>query len=136
MASKRVSALKFVGTVSVGLLTPLPPPSPRLAPLSSADLPPRRQASSSSTPSSPPRRRQQRPLEASYDVLGDMHSDGGSASVSGEDADDDQAAAQQQNGEEVTADIEIFLKERLVQTSLAALSFVISVVGIWGDGAA
>lgn len=73
-------------------------------------------------------------MEASYEVLGDAHSDG---TVSGEEVEEDQAAQQQQqqNGEEVRAQVETFLKERLVQTSLAALSFAISIVGIWGDGA-
>ncbi|CAI4216808.1 unnamed protein product [Parascedosporium putredinis] len=115
--------------------------APRFAPILLGS-PPHRPASTTPAPASsaaasPVRRRQQpRPMEASYDVLGDLQSDG-TASASGEEVEDDHPTPrqQQQNGEEVTAQIEIFLKERLVQTSLAALSFAISVVGIWGDAA-
>lgn len=208
MTSKKVSALKFVGTVSVGLLTGvsytlstlaapalltlpsattasktltslssaasthlttlsalsssafalafvLSPRSsrhpyllytsllaaasafaPRLAPFLLGRPSTRPAAPAPAASSSPQRRRPQRAMEASYEVLGDAHSDG-TASVSGEEVEEDQAAQQQQqqNGEEVRAQVETFLKERLVQTSLAALSFAISIVGIWGDGA-
>ncbi|KEZ44165.1 Uncharacterized protein SAPIO_CDS3089 [Scedosporium apiospermum] len=206
MTSKKVSALKFVGTVSVGLLTGvsytlstlaapalltlpsattasktltslssssathlttlsalsssafalafvLSPRSsrhpyllytsllaaasafaPRLAPFLLGRPSTRPAAPAPAASSSPQRRRPQRSMEASYEVLGDAHSDG---TVSGEEVEEDQAAQQQQqqNGEEVRAQVETFLKERLVQTSLAALSFAISIVGIWGDGA-
>lgn len=71
-------------------------------------------------------------MEASYEVLGaggsDVHSEG---SV-GEEADSEDVA--EVNGEEVRAEVEDFLKKQLVRGALAGLGFVLSVVGIWGDG--
>lgn len=83
-------------------------------------------ASRSSTPS-PKKKKAPRAMEASYEVLGDSES----ASLS-EEAEEEPAEAQ--NGEGVRAEVEGFVKGRLMQTGLAAASFAISVVGIWGDG--
>jgi len=74
-----------------------------------------------------------RMMESSYEVLGsDNHSEGSAASVSGEDVDVDDVV----NGEGVRGEVENWLKARVVQTGIAAVAFMISVVGIWGDGAA
>jgi autophagy-related protein 33 len=71
-------------------------------------------------------------MEASYEVLGatvsDAHSEG---TASGEEIE-----TEEQNGEQVRYEVEDFLKKQLVQTSVASLGFLMSVVGIWGDGAA
>ncbi|KPM38969.1 hypothetical protein AK830_g7595 [Neonectria ditissima] len=63
-------------------------------------------------------------MEASYEVLGDVHSE----PASEEDIDD-------VNGEEVRADIEGLASGYVARTALAALGFALAVVGIWGDGA-
>lgn len=70
-------------------------------------------------------------MEASYEDLGDAPSE--STSVSGE-AEEEPAAGEAQNGEEVGAEVADFVRGRIVQTGLAAAGFAISVVGIWGDG--
>ncbi|KAK3338152.1 hypothetical protein B0H65DRAFT_313391 [Neurospora tetraspora] len=68
-----------------------------------------------------------RGLEASYEVLGDpSHSESGS-----EDVEEELANV---NGEEVRANVEVFLKKNIVQSAVAGVAFLMSVVGIWGDG--
>ncbi|KAL2189356.1 hypothetical protein L209DRAFT_749100 [Thermothelomyces heterothallicus CBS 203.75] len=71
-------------------------------------------------------------MEASYEVLGagvsDVHSEG---SVGEELESEDVADV---NGEEVRAEVEDFLKKQVVRSALAGLGFLLSVVGIWGDG--
>ena len=62
-------------------------------------------------------------MEASYEVLGDVHSE----PASEEEIDD-------VNGEEVRVEVESLARRYMVQTGLAALGFAMSVVGIWGDG--
>ncbi|KAL3423711.1 hypothetical protein PVAG01_05458 [Phlyctema vagabunda] len=74
-----------------------------------------------------PRAKHARNMEASYEVLGDSNSEG---TASGEEADDEV------NGEEVKVAMEGFLKGQIVRTAVAGLGFAMSVVGIWGDGAA
>lgn len=66
-------------------------------------------------------------MEASYEVLGgfDAHSEG-SAEELEEEAD--------VNGEQVRAQVEVFLQRQVVRGALAGLGFFLSVVGIWGDG--
>ncbi|KAI0842018.1 hypothetical protein F5Y06DRAFT_258835 [Hypoxylon sp. FL0890] len=68
-----------------------------------------------------------RGMEASYEVLGDAHSDEGAAS--GEEVEEDY------NGEEVRSEVEFFVRNQLVQTAMAGIGFMMAVVGIWGDGA-
>ncbi|KAH7163088.1 hypothetical protein B0J13DRAFT_615687 [Dactylonectria estremocensis] len=63
-------------------------------------------------------------MEASYEVLGDSHSE----PASEEDTDD-------VNGEEVRASVEGLAKSYLARTALSALGFALAVIGIWGDGA-
>ena len=63
-------------------------------------------------------------MEASYEVLGDVHSE----PASEEDIDD-------VNGEEVRATADGLARGYVVRTGLAALGFAMAVVGIWGDGA-
>jgi autophagy-related protein 33 len=67
-------------------------------------------------------------MEASYEVLGDSHSDEGSAGLSSEELDEDI------NGEEVRSEVELYVKNQLVKTAVAAVGFMMAVVGIWGDG--
>ncbi|SPN97162.1 related to Rotein of unknown function localised to mitochondria [Cephalotrichum gorgonifer] len=209
MSTKKVSALKFVGTVSVGLLTgvsytlsnisapailTLPSASsatkalsalsaaassrlttlsavsssafalafilsprssrhpyllytsvlsalasfaPRIAPLLLG--PAARSAPVRASPApSPKKKKTPRSMEASYEVLGDLQSE--EASVASEEAEEEPpatpttTASERQNEEEVRAQVEDFVKARLVQTGLAAVGFAISVLGIWGDG--
>ncbi|CCC11052.1 unnamed protein product [Sordaria macrospora k-hell] len=68
-----------------------------------------------------------RGLEASYEVLGD------SASHSEATSDVEEELANV-NGEEVRANVEVFLKKNIVQSAVAGVAFLMSVVGIWGDG--
>ncbi|KAK3390586.1 hypothetical protein B0H63DRAFT_557538 [Podospora didyma] len=75
-------------------------------------------------------------MEASYEVLSSpAHSEG---SVSGgEDAvelDNATDETNSMNGEEVRVKVEAFLKKQMVQSAVAGLAFMLSVVGIWGDG--
>ena len=70
--------------------------------------------------------RNSRMMEASYEVLGDVHSE----PASEEDIDADIV-----NGEEVRVEVQGLARSFAVRTGLAALGFAMSVVGIWGDGA-
>ncbi|KAH7170975.1 hypothetical protein EDB81DRAFT_186253 [Dactylonectria macrodidyma] len=63
-------------------------------------------------------------MEASYEVLGDSHSE----PASEEDIDD-------VNGEEVRVSVEGLAKSYLARTALSGLGFALAVIGIWGDGA-
>lgn len=65
-------------------------------------------------------------MDASYEVLGDSHSEGTSASDEGEE---------DVNGEELRIAIEGFKFNQSVRFALAGLAFAMSLVGIWGDGA-
>lgn len=72
-------------------------------------------------------------MEASYEMLGaDAHSEG-SVEASGEELEGEESGAV--NGEEVRAEVETFLKKQIVRSAFAGLGFLLSVVGIWGDGA-
>lgn len=64
-------------------------------------------------------------MEASYDALGDVHSEGELAS---------EEELEDVNGEEVRASVEGAAKAYVVRTGIAALGFIMAVVGIWGDG--
>jgi len=68
-------------------------------------------------------------MDASYEVLSasDRDSEG---TVSGEEMDD------VVNGEEVRQQMEGFQTVQIVRTVVAGVGFAMSVVGIWGDGAA
>lgn len=65
-------------------------------------------------------------MEASYEVLGDSHSEGDLPSES---------ELEDINGEEVRANIDGAARAYLARTGLAAAAFVLSVIGLWGDGA-
>lgn len=67
-------------------------------------------------------------MEASYEVLGDSHSDKSAISNSDEELDEEI------NGEEVRGEVEAFLKNQLVQTAISGIAFAMAVIGIWGDG--
>ncbi|QPC75024.1 hypothetical protein HYE68_005776 [Fusarium pseudograminearum] len=74
--------------------------------------------------SSAPRKSSRAKMEASYEVLGDAHSE----PASDEDIEDI-------NGEEVRAEVEGLTRGYLARTAISALGFAMAVVGIWGDGA-
>ncbi|OAA48699.1 hypothetical protein NOR_01949 [Metarhizium rileyi] len=97
------SALAVLSAVAPRLL---PQPAPRTAQ--------RQQPRKSS-----PRAR----MEASYEVLGDVHSE----PASEEDIEDI-------NGEEVRAEVERLARGYFARTGMAALGFAMAVVGLWGDG--
>ena len=71
-------------------------------------------------------------MEASYEVLGAGGSDAHSEGSTGEEMEAEEQA--DVNGEEVRAEVEVFLKKQIVRSALAGLGFALSVVGIWGDG--
>ncbi|TDZ22119.1 Autophagy-related protein 33 [Colletotrichum sidae] len=78
--------------------------------------------------------RQEARMEASYEVLGDNsnHSDDeGAAAAAAALAEDEETL----NGEEVRGEVELFRNTQIVQTAIASVGFLLSVVGIWGDGA-
>jgi autophagy-related protein 33 len=67
-------------------------------------------------------------MDASYEVLGnDTNSEG---TMSGEEMEDEV------NGEEVRQHMEGFKLNQIVRTAFAGVGFAMSVVGMWGDGAA
>jgi len=68
-------------------------------------------------------------MDASYEVLGasDRDSEG---TASGEEMEEDV------NGEGVREQMEGFMMTQLVRTAVAGIGFAMSIVGIWGDGAA
>jgi autophagy-related protein 33 len=69
-----------------------------------------------------------RQMESSYEVLGqDSNSEG---TLSGEEMDEDV------NGEEVREQMEGFMTNQIARTVVAGVGFAMSVIGIWGDGAA
>ncbi|KOS16822.1 Autophagy-related protein 33 [Escovopsis weberi] len=102
-------------------------------------LPQRVHSSSSSSAASPPsssrHSRRESPrvgIDASYEVLGDVRSEG--------DAEEEQrreegAGAAGVNGEEVGQIFDAAARASFVRTVLAAAGFAMSVVGIWGDAA-
>lgn len=63
-------------------------------------------------------------MEASYEVLGDAHSE----AASEEEIED-------YNGEEVRAQVDAMKKGYRVRGALTTLGFAMAVLGIWGDGA-
>lgn len=66
-------------------------------------------------------------MDSSYEVLGASDRE---SETSGEDMDDDV------NGEEVREEMEGFMLTQVIRTCIAGVGFTMSVVGIWGDGAA
>lgn len=66
-------------------------------------------------------------MDSSYEVLGASDRE---SETSGEEADDDV------NGEEVREEMEGFILTQVIRTAIAGVGFAMSVVGIWGDGAA
>ncbi|TQV97174.1 hypothetical protein V2A60_000194 [Cordyceps javanica] len=92
-------------------------PGPRASPATHAAPAPRSAAKTSA--------RAARHMEASYEVLGDVHSE----PASEEDLDE------QVNGEDVRVHVQGLSRAHTVQAGLAGLAFAMSVVGLWGDGA-
>ncbi|KAF5006630.1 hypothetical protein FDECE_7025 [Fusarium decemcellulare] len=71
-----------------------------------------------------PRQSSRAKMEASYEVLGDVHSE----PASEEEIDD-------VNGEEVRTEVEGLARTYIARTAISALGFLMAVIGIWGDGA-
>jgi autophagy-related protein 33 len=81
------------------------------------------------TPKSKPKDRKGkgRQMDASYEVLGASDRDSeGTASETEEDM----------NGEEVREQMEGFMMGQVIRTAVAGVGFAMSIIGIWGDGAA
>lgn len=94
-------------------------------------------ASSSSTAAGKDKQKEKRAaararMEASYEVLGGAGSDANSEGSAGEEVEAEEGG--DVNGEEVRAEVEVFLKKQIVRSVVAGLGFFLSVVGIWGDG--
>lgn len=64
-------------------------------------------------------------MDASYEVLGDVHSEPASEEELGDDL---------VNGEEVRVNVQSLTKAFMARGAFAAAGFVMAVVGIWGDG--
>ena len=71
-----------------------------------------------------------RQMDASYEVLGATSDRESEGTASGEEMEEDI------NGEEVREEMEGFMMSQIVRTVVAGFGFAMSVVGIWGDGAA
>ncbi|KAM7222725.1 hypothetical protein V8F06_001912 [Rhypophila decipiens] len=73
-------------------------------------------------------------MEASYEVLGsDLHSEG----ITGSEEETLEVETPEEggvNGEEVRAKVANFVKRQMVHTVVTGASFLLAVVGIWGDG--
>lgn len=67
-------------------------------------------------------------MDASYEVLG--HDSNSEGTLSGEEGEEEV------NGEEVREQLDGFISTQITRTVIAGLGFAMSVVGIWGDGAA
>jgi autophagy-related protein 33 len=65
-------------------------------------------------------------LEASYEVLGDSNSEAGIS---------DEGSEEDVNGEEVRSEMVGFKSTQAVRFYLSGVGFVMSLVGLWGDGA-
>ncbi|KAK8147875.1 hypothetical protein G3M48_000870 [Beauveria asiatica] len=94
-----------------------------LAPATTSTSAPRPASSKNKTSTSAAARA--RSMEASYEVLGDVHSE----PASEEDVDEPV------NGEDVRVHVQGLARAYAIQAGLAALGFAMSVVGLWGDGA-
>ena len=68
-------------------------------------------------------------MDSSYEVVGAVDRDS-EATLSGEEMEEDV------NGEEVRQRMEWFQLRQVTRTAVAGIGFMMSVVGIWGDGAA
>ncbi|KAI1459045.1 hypothetical protein F4805DRAFT_422430 [Annulohypoxylon moriforme] len=66
-------------------------------------------------------------MEASYELLSEGHSDE-DTSAGGEEFEEDY------NGEEVRSEVEFFVRNKLIQTAVSGIGFLMAVIGIWGDG--
>jgi autophagy-related protein 33 len=71
-----------------------------------------------------------RQMDASYEVLGAASDRESEGTASGEEMEEDV------NGEEVRQQMEGFMMTQVVRMVVAGIGFAMSVVGIWGDGAA
>jgi autophagy-related protein 33 len=67
-------------------------------------------------------------MDSSYEVLG--HDSNSEGTMSGEEMEEEV------NGEEVREQMEGFMTSQIIRTAVAGIGFAMSVIGIWGDGAA
>lgn len=100
--------------------SPSPSPSPSAAQLKTAAAAARA-------------RRDRKRMDASYEDLGrdndDDHEAAASPTSSTADLDEESV-----NGEDVRAALAAFTKAHVAQSAVAALGFMMAVVGLWGDG--
>lgn len=69
-------------------------------------------------------------MDSSYEVLGASDRDSASDATSEGELDDEV------NGEEVRQQMEGFQQSQILRTAIAGIGFMMSVIGIWGDGSA
>lgn len=72
-------------------------------------------------------------MDASYEVLGSSDRDS-EESISEEEPEVE--VEEGVNGEEVREQMEGFRQSQIIRTAIAGVGFMMSVVGIWGDGSA
>lgn len=70
-------------------------------------------------------------MDASYEVLGASDRDSSSERTTS-----DEEVVEEVNGEELRVQMEGFQKSQIIRTVVAGVGFMMSVVGIWGDGSA
>lgn len=76
------------------------------------------------------KKNKQRQMDASYEVLGASDRDSASDATSEGEMDEEV------NGEEVRVQMEGFQQSQILRTVIAGIGFMMSVIGIWGDGSA
>lgn len=69
-------------------------------------------------------------MDASYEVLGASDRESEATMSEGDEVEEEV------NGEEIRERMEGFTMGQVVRTAVAGVGFAMSVVGIWGDGAA
>jgi autophagy-related protein 33 len=77
----------------------------------------------------------QRQMDASYEVLGSSDRDS-EGTMSGEEmeVEEEEKEEEEINGEEVREQMEGFQQRHMMRTAIAGIGFMMSVIGIWGDG--
>ena len=70
-------------------------------------------------------------MDASFEVLGSASDRDSEGTLSG-----NEEVEEDVNGEEIRVQVDGFVTGQLVRTAIAGVAFAMSVVGIWGDGAA
>ncbi|KAG5981461.1 hypothetical protein E4U55_002908 [Claviceps digitariae] len=115
LSPRRVRHPYLLYTSALAVLSTL---VPRLLPQPRSGRPVAAAAQKAKKPSSPRAR-----MDASYEVLGDVHSEAAS-----------EEEMEEVNGEEVRVHLEALSRGYLARTGFAAMGFAMAVVGLWGDG--